>query len=139
MDLPDNWPRRTVIAGAGAALAAAGLTSACSGYDRPAAPSSTPTAPVDLGPTADIPVGGGKVFTDQVIVVTQPAAGEFKAFSAQCTHAGCVVIEVKDGTINCPCHGSEFHIADGTVARGPAQVALTAEQITVTNGTITLI
>lgn len=138
---PHHTSRRSVLVGAGgvtvAALATAGLAG-CSGYGRPVAASPTPTGPVSLGSTSAIPVGGGKIFTDQAVVVTQPTAGEFKCFSAQCTHAGCIVIEVRDGTINCPCHGSEFHIADGTVARGPAVQALTAEEITVTNDTITL-
>ncbi len=44
-----------------------------------------------LAKTGDIPEGGGKVFADQGVVVTQPASGEFKAFSAMCTHQGCAV------------------------------------------------
>jgi nitrite reductase/ring-hydroxylating ferredoxin subunit len=129
--------RRTILIG-GAALAASGSLAGCTNYGRPASPSATPTGAVSLGPTSDIPLGGGKIFSQYVVVVTQPTAGTFKCFSAQCTHAACMVIEVKDGTINCPCHGSEFHIADGTVARGPAQLALTAEEITVADGMITL-
>jgi Rieske Fe-S protein len=84
-----------------------------------------------LGKAADVPVGGGKVFADQKIVVTQPAKGEFKAFSAVCTHQGCTVDEIKDGTIDCPCHGSKFKIADASVADGPASKPLSPAQITV--------
>ncbi len=141
-DTPTGSSRRTLLAGVGGAavLTTAGLgVAGCAGYERPIAPSTTPTGPVSLGTITDIPVGGGKIFTDPAVVVTQPTAGLFKCFSAQCTHAGCVVVDVRDSKINCPCHGSQFNIADGTVARGPAQLALTAEQITVANGTITLI
>jgi Rieske Fe-S protein len=69
---------------------------------------------------ADVPVGGGVVLADQQLVVTQPSEGSFVGFSAVCTHAGCVVKDVSDGTINCPCHGSKFAVADGSVVDGPA-------------------
>jgi Rieske Fe-S protein len=91
-----------------------------------------------LGATSDIPEGGGKVFADHKVVVTQPSTGTFKAFTAVCTHAGCTVSSVSGGTINCPCHGSKFHIADGSVAGGPAPSPLSAATIAVNNGQITL-
>jgi len=92
----------------------------------------------ELSKTSDIPVGGGKIFADEKVVVTQPTKDDFKAFSAICTHQGCTVGTVADGLIQCPCHGSEFRIADGSVARGPAAKALPAEQITVVGGAIRL-
>jgi Rieske Fe-S protein len=91
-----------------------------------------------LAKATEIPVGGGKVFADQKIVVTQPQQGEFKAFSAVCTHQGCTVDTVKDGTIDCPCHGSQFKIADGAVANGPATKPLPPTKITVSAGQIRL-
>ena len=69
------------------------------------------------------------------VVVTQPTAGVFKGFSAKCTHAGCTVNKVADGTIDCPCHGSKYNL-DGTVAHGPAQKPLEAENITVQGDSI---
>jgi Rieske Fe-S protein len=106
----------------------------------PAAPASpAPGEPAEaagpaLAQIADIPVGGGKVFADQKVVVTQPSAGTVKAFSAVCTHAGCTVSEVSDGTINCACHGSKFRVADGSVAAGPAGQPLPPVAVT-TQGT----
>lgn len=47
-----------------------------------------------LGPSADIPVGGGTIFKDEKVVVTQPEEGTLRAFTAICTHQGCVVAEV---------------------------------------------
>jgi nitrite reductase/ring-hydroxylating ferredoxin subunit len=79
---------------------------------------------------ADIPVGGGKIFQDQEIVVTQPTAGNFKAFSAVCTHMGCLVTTVENGQIGCRCHMTEFSIADGSVTKGPAKKALAAKTVT---------
>jgi Rieske Fe-S protein len=91
-----------------------------------------------LGQTADIPVGGGMIFTAAKVVVTQPSKGVFKAFSAVCTHVGCLCNQVADGTINCPCHGSKFTITDGAVVAGPAPSPLPAAPITVADGKITL-
>ncbi|KQX54953.1 MULTISPECIES: Rieske (2Fe-2S) protein [unclassified Streptomyces] len=103
------------------------------------APSGTasPAGPA-LATTSDIPVGGGTVFTEEKVVVTQPTAGQFKAFSAVCTHQGCLVNKVADGTIDCPCHGSKYRVADGAVAAGPAPRPLPARQITVSGESITL-
>jgi len=91
-----------------------------------------------LAKTSDIPVGEGKVFPDKSVVVTQPTAGTFKAFSSTCTHAGCTVNKVADGLIQCPCHGSKYSVRDGSVKAGPAPQALPAENITVQGGNIML-
>ncbi|MEV7788682.1 Rieske (2Fe-2S) protein [Streptomyces sp. NPDC088106] len=138
--------RRTVVAAAGAAGLAVALT-ACGGSDDgsgsspdsgTAGGSSDDAAAAPLGSTADIPEGGGKVFADRKVVVTQPSAGEFKAFSATCTHQGCAVKSVADGIINCPCHNSNFSIADGSVKGGPATEPLPSVEITVSGDSITL-
>lgn len=146
--------RRTVVAAAGAAGLAVALT-ACGGSDDDASGSSANSGSTNggssgeggsgggenaaaLAATADIPEGGGKVFPDRKVVVTQPAAGEFKAFSATCTHQGCAVKSVADGVINCPCHNSNFSIADGSVQSGPATKPLPAVEITVSGDSITL-
>ena len=91
-----------------------------------------------LGTTSEIPVGGGKIFTAEKVVVTQPTKGVFKGFSAICTHMGCTVDKIADGTIDCPCHGSEYSVTDAHVVRGPAPKPLPAKNIKVANGKITL-
>jgi Rieske Fe-S protein len=144
--------RRTLLAWAGTVFAAA-LTG-CTTYNannggitggQPAAPSSsTPAAPATgasgatassgppvLARTADIPVGGGKILADKKIVITEPQAGSFKAFTAVCTHQGCIVDSVSGGTINCPCHGSKFSITNGSVVTGPAPSPLAPVSIEV--------
>jgi nitrite reductase/ring-hydroxylating ferredoxin subunit len=160
---PDLRDRRTVLRGAaavGVAGVAAPLLAACGddggdatggGATSPSsaptsaptsAPSSEPTsAPTSgsggtvLGPASEIPVGGGKIY-DQKVVVTQPTAGQYKGFSAICTHKQCPVREVAGGTINCKCHGSKFKIEDGSVANGPAASALSAVQVSMQGGNI---
>jgi len=118
--------RRTVVVGAGVLAVAAALPGcATAGRSVAAGPGTT------LGSTAQVPVGAGAVFADQQVVVTQPSAGTFEAFSAICTHQGCTVNDVTGGTINCSCHGSMFDITDGSVVRGPAQQALPRLGVTI--------
>jgi Rieske Fe-S protein len=141
--------RRTVLIGAGAvgvgaaAVACGGKTQApeastpeASASTTAAAPTST-VAPVEVK-TSDVPVAGGVILKDQDTVVTQPQAGDFKAFSATCTHKGCKVGSVGDGTINCPCHGSKYSITDGAVVNGPASKPLPAKTATVNGDTVTV-
>ena len=78
------------------------------------------------------------MFAAEKVVVTQPAAGEFKAFSAVCTHLQCIVDLVASGTIDCPCHGSRFSVTNGGVVAGPAPSLLPAQPIKVAGGHITL-
>jgi Rieske Fe-S protein len=143
-------PRQKVLLGAGLGLLTA-VVAACTTYGKKpeaASESSTPTvaAPSASGapaaPTAnaitktsDVPVGSGVIVGD--VVVTQPSAGQFKGFSAKCTHAGCTVNKVADGTIDCPCHGSKFNL-DGSVANGPATKPLEPQAVTVQGDSIVL-
>jgi Rieske Fe-S protein len=137
-DMTQPASRRTVLLATGAAALAVG----CSDNDDNDESSSEQASPASggqrLASTADIPVGGGKIFKDEKVVVTQPTKGDFKAFSAVCTHQGCTVGSVADGLINCPCHKSSFRIADGSVTSGPATRPLPAEQITVEGDSIKL-
>jgi Rieske Fe-S protein len=159
-DLP-SWARRRVPRGVAVARGAVPVVSACGGGsqtgeeppadgapagDEPADEPEGDDQPADeeqaggeaLAKTGDVPVGGGVVLADQKLVVTQPSAGEFKAFSALCTHKGCPVDEVADGSINCPCHGSKFSAADGKVMSGPATKPLEAKQVKVDGDSIML-
>ena len=90
-----------------------------------------------IADTAQVPVGGGLILAKQSVVITQPTKGEFKGFSSTCTHMGCTVGSVSN-TINCPCHGSMFSIADGSVVNGPATSGLAAKDLVVEGGAINL-
>ena len=92
-----------------------------------------------LGTAGEIPVGGGKIYTAAKVVVTQPTRGQYKAFSAVCTHVGCIMSEVADGTIDCPCHGSEFTITTGAVVTGPAPAPLPKKRIKIVDGKVVLL
>ncbi len=130
--------RRALLVGAGAA----GLLTACG--DDPAPPGAAPpqettaAAPspaTSLASTADVPVGGGTVVGDVLLV--QPVAGTFKAYNAACPHKGVKVITPKDGVATCPAHNSTFAIADGARMSGPATSGLKEIAITVDGGRIT--
>ncbi|MFF0086304.1 Rieske (2Fe-2S) protein [Streptomyces canus] len=128
--------RRTILLTTGAAT----LTVGCGEYgnENSDSGSSSAQAGTELAKTSEIPVGGGKIFKDEKVVVTQPKEGEFKAFSDICTHQGCQVTSVSGGTINCPCHGSKYNITDGSVANPPATKSLTEKQIKVSGDSIQL-
>lgn len=128
--------RRRFVQGAAIAggVVAAGVTLAACGSSG----SSTAATPGVLGATSEVPVGGGKIYTSEHVVVTQPTAGTYKCFSSTCTHMGCTVDKVANGLIQCPCHGSRYSIVDGSVKGGPAPRPLPPEKITVKNNQITL-
>ncbi|MFR9757535.1 Rieske (2Fe-2S) protein [Streptomyces sp. TR06-5] len=142
--------RRTVLTAAGATPAALALA-ACGGSPEdggaPAEKEQQDTGPEGtqrpeegtgdvLVEASDVPEGGGTILQEEKVVVTQPSAGDFKAFSAVCQHQGCLVSSVADGTINCACHGSKYAIADGSVTQGPASRALPGVDVSVTDGAI---
>lgn len=139
--------RRALFLGAGAAGASVVLAG-CGGDEQSGGEgpgdgggAQTPfgsAGPGPLGKTGDIPVGGGKIFAAQSVVVTQPTEGTFKAFSAICTHQRCPVASVDGGTINCTCHGSKYSIEDGSVKNGPATQPLAPRTVSVDGDTVTL-
>jgi Rieske Fe-S protein len=152
---PAEVGRRVVLLGAGA-VGMAGVLAACGGGDETTAggatdtpadspadsPAQTPTPPEGGTPgviaLADVPVGGGVVIAAEMIVVTQPAAGDVKAFGSTCTHQGCQVADVSDGEIRCPCHGSRYSIEDGSVVGGPAPEPLPAVGVAVEGDQVVL-
>jgi Rieske Fe-S protein len=129
--------RRTLLRVAAAVISAIGAVATACGRPsaRPEAVAA-PSTPQDvcaqaIARTRDIPVGGGAVFPDRRVVVTQPAPGEYRGFGIVCTHDGCELNQVAGGTINCPCHGSRYSIVDGSVVQGPARTGLRQETVSV--------
>jgi Rieske Fe-S protein len=114
--------RRVAFQGFGA-LGVAFALAACGGGDDDGGGSgggAAPEAGAGLAAVSEVPVGGGIVIGDQNIVLVQPTEGEFKAYSAACTHQGTTVNAPTDQGIICPNHGSIFSIEDGSVVQGPA-------------------
>jgi Rieske Fe-S protein len=140
-EITDPTTRRAVLGGV-AAVGAGAVLAACGGDSGPKSSSSSDGGSSSssgsgdtasggaIGTTADVPVGGGTVFQKQKIVVTQPKKGDFKAFTAVCTHMGCTVGEVNGDTIQCNCHGSQYSAEDGSVKKGPAPKPLAEKKVT---------
>jgi Rieske Fe-S protein len=153
--------RRGVLAGA-AGIAAVSALSACgggssnnttgssgsSGGGATTGAATTPGAATTsagansgsgaIAQKSDIPLGGGKIFATKDLVITQPTSGDFKGFSATCTHMGCTVATVENGTIDCPCHGSKYSVTDGSVKNGPAPRPLAPKQLKIEGDSISL-
>lgn len=146
--------RRTVLQVSGL-VAVGGLVAACgssgsSASTSSAAPALASSAPAPSAAPAssaaatgvamisDIPVGGGLILIEEAIVLTQPTDGDVKAFTAICTHQGCLVSSVVNNEISCPCHGSKFSATDGSVIQGPATQPLAAAGVAVDEGSIVL-
>jgi len=160
-DRPQPHLRRRTFAGIATIGLGLPVLAACSGGDgsgvatdpNTPSPSSTPTAsgstdatpsesassaPAAFTQTSDIEVGGGTIFPEDQVVITQPSDGEFKCFSAVCTHQGCIVSSVQAGGIRCECHGSAFSIEDGSAVNPPATVGLDEVEITVEGDEISI-
>lgn len=114
--------RATLITGAVASGAL--LVSCAEGDSAVTAPEGT----VEVGSASAVGVGKAARLThgSTTVIVSQPSSGEYKAFSTVCTHQGCQVQVQDSNRIVCPCHGSEFAVADGSVVQGPAEAPLTS-------------
>ena len=142
--MTEGLSRRRAIGAATIVGVGVPVLAACGSEDSPssAVDTETPTTPTSpttgassptddaLTTKSDIPVGGGVIFPDDGVVVTQPEAGTFHGFTIVCTHQGCTVTTVSS-TINCPCHQSKYSIEDGSVVSGPAPAALTVVDLTI--------
>jgi Rieske Fe-S protein len=133
--------RRNVLRGAAVTGVALPLLAACGGGGGSNTAGSSGGGGGGGGATlktSEVPVGGGKILASDQVVVTQPTKGEFKAFSAICTHMGCTVGSISGGQIICPCHGSHYSIKNGAVVSGPAPRPLPSKTLTLKGSTITV-
>jgi len=134
----DTVTRRRVLASGGVLVGGTVVLAACGSSSASNPPAASGGGGGVTVATDQVPVGGGVILGDQQIVVTQPEAGTYKAFSAICTHQGCTVAAVQNGSIVCPCHGGSFSIADGSVQGGPPPGPLDPKQVSVSGTTITV-
>lgn len=104
----------------GASKAATGGSSAPAGTTGPA-----------LAKLSDIKVGSAIAATNadgSKIIIARPTSSTVAAFSAICTHQGCVVAPAGQ-QLDCPCHGSVFNATTGAVVNGPASRPLPAVSV----------
>ena len=124
--------RATLITGA---VASGALLASCAEGDSNV---TVPEGSVEMGAASAVGVGKAAKLThgSTTVIVSQPSSGEYKAFSTVCTHQGCQVQVQDSNRIVCPCHGSEYAVADGSVIHGPAEEALTSYPVQVKGGKI---
>ncbi|MEO3788154.1 Rieske (2Fe-2S) protein [Actinocorallia sp. B10E7] len=133
--MAEELTRRTALGVAGlTGLAGIAGCASGSGPETPANLSGKEVAKI-----ADVPVGGGRLNSELKLLVTQPTEGVFKVFTSKCPHQGCGVSTPKDGIADCPCHGSEFDITDGSVKKGPATSGLREYPAEVKNGAVVVL
>jgi cytochrome b6-f complex iron-sulfur subunit len=119
---------------------AVGVLSPVIGYLWP--PSNSATAEggqVDVGKATDFPVGTGEVVPvdDKPVIVVNTTQGGLKAFSAVCTHLGCIVgWDQSRQIILCPCHDGRFNPVNGAVISGPPPAPLPAVPVAVEGDTV---
>jgi cytochrome b6-f complex iron-sulfur subunit len=93
------------------------------GYLWPPARKSTGQGSrVRVASLAELEAAGGLIVPveDQPVVLTIGANQEVNAFSAICTHLGCVIKWESTGRyIVCPCHDGRFNAQTGAVISGP--------------------
>ncbi len=125
-------PRRALLAGAGLTV----LSAAC-GEDSPPAPAQgQPAGDGALMKAGDVPVGGGVVTPDGVLVM-QLTAGAFTAFNAVCPHQSWRVSPPDaQGLITCAAHQSHFKASDGSRVDGPAPGGLSPITVKVVDGQV---
>jgi thiosulfate dehydrogenase [quinone] large subunit len=158
----DHVDRRAVVLGASSAAVVSAVTAVAAGAagglgwalhrkSSSGAPTTTTTTPggttttssgsnpsgTKIGSAGQVGVNNSASFTvpsngDPGIVICTKQ-GQYVAYDAVCTHAGCTVgYSPSSKTIVCPCHGSQYAVATGDVLAGPAPSPLT--KFTVTEG-----
>ncbi|MCU0278649.1 MAG: Rieske (2Fe-2S) protein [Candidatus Nanopelagicales bacterium] len=141
--------RRNVLTAGTIGVAGVALVGCSSGDDTATTPTAGTSAAPETSPAqtgqevtavSDVPVDGGIIVDsgETKMVVTQPTAGEYVGLSAVCPHQGCLVNQIENQVIVCPCHGSQFSIVDGSVVQGPATTGLESIPVEVAGDQIVL-
>jgi len=102
------------------------------------AKSQAPSGGAAIAQESEVAPGKAVKFKDggKDAVLVHLDGGEFVAYSAVCTHAGCTVA-YKNAQLACPCHGSIFDPANGAeVVSGPAQTPLPEIPVEIRNGEV---
>ncbi len=92
-----------------------------------------------VGAVSDFPLNSGTVtpVNDEPVIVVNTEAGGIKAYSAICTHLGCIVYwHESRGVIQCPCHDGRFNPLNGAVISGPPPRALPPYEFEIVDGQV---
>lgn len=109
------------------------------GYLLPKSSTASYGGPTEVGKEQDFPPNSSQVVSvnDKPVIIVNSKAGGMKAFSAICTHLGCIVSwDARKGTIHCPCHDGFFNAVTGAVISGPPPRALAQYEVAVKDGKV---
>ena len=133
--------RRSLITNGGLAALGVGTLALAACSSAPAAPPAatsggglepgtvvTPLSSIAVGSTAAVTVEG------TAMLLNRTADDTVLAFSAICTHQGCLVAD----TFRCPCHGSRYDPETGTNLAGPAPAPLTVIEVAIVDDNVVI-
>src|SRR5512143_2438501 len=135
-------PRRTVLRflhGFSVVSTIGGILLPVIGYLWPKNAAASYAGPTAVGKVEDFPLGSGTVVSvgDKPVIVVNTKAGGLKAFSAICTHLGCVVYwHAQKNIIHSPCHDGIFNPLNGAVISGPPPRPLPEYELVVKDGKV---
>ena len=116
--------------------------SASPAHHSKSSPSSAPAPGREIAKTSFVSAGSALGFRDNnggPAWLVHESNGDFRAFSAVCTHAGCTVQYSGNSGFVCPCHGGEYSAETGAVIAGPPPSPLTQLKITVVGDSVRLV
>jgi nitrite reductase/ring-hydroxylating ferredoxin subunit len=115
------------------------------GFNAPTLPSLTAAvangaATLTVDGTALSSAGGAAMVTSGLgtMLVVRTDATSVSAYSATCTHQACTINGFTENVFQCPCHGSRFSPANGSVLRGPATAPLRRFTATLAGGVVSI-
>ena len=91
-------------------------------YLKPPKQAEVEVSSVKAGKVKDIANDSGMIvrFGSKPVILLRTSTGEFKAFSATCTHLDCTVQYRKDmGVIWCACHNGRYDLTGRNIAGPP--------------------
>lgn len=95
---------------------------------------------VKIGKVSDMQKDSGKIikFGNEPVIVLRLANGNYRAFSATCTHLSCIVQYRKDyGQIYCACHNGRYDLHGRNIS-GPPPAPLAKYDIAIKNDEVTV-
>jgi nitrite reductase/ring-hydroxylating ferredoxin subunit len=114
-------------------------------FDAPGLPSlnaavANGAATLSVDGTVLSSTGGAAMVTSGLgtLLVVRTDATSVSAYSATCTHQQCTINGFTENVFQCPCHGSRFSPANGSVLRGPATAPLRRFNATLANGVVSI-
>lgn len=133
---PPNKPRRdfiNLLLGGSVVAFVGSIGYPIYNYLEPPAVEEVKVSNIKIGKVDDMEKDSGKIvkFGNKPVIVIRTQTGEYKAFSAICTHLDCIVQYKKEyGQIYCACHNGRYDL-NGKNVSGPPPAPLAKYNISI--------